>query len=62
MEFFYSPLSGNSARVAFALHEAGVPYTPHALNLLAGETRSPAYLAINPMGKVPALIDGAVHL
>jgi len=62
MDFFYSRVSGNSARAAFALAEAGARYTPRPLNPRAGETRAPAYLAVNPMGKVPALVDGAVHL
>ena len=62
MELFFSRVSGNSARAAFALHEAGARYTPRPLNPRAGETRAPAYLAVNPMGKVPALVDGAVHL
>ena len=37
------------------LEELGVEYTLHPLNMKAGEHRAPAYLAINPMGKVPAI-------
>ncbi|MGC4061167.1 MAG: glutathione S-transferase C-terminal domain-containing protein [Aquabacterium sp.] len=37
------------------LEELGATYSLHALNLKAGEQRSAAYLAINPMGKVPAI-------
>jgi glutathione S-transferase len=40
------------------LEELGVPYTLHAMNMKAGEHREPAYLAINPMGKVPAITHG----
>lgn len=40
------------------LEELGVPYRLHVLNLQAGEQRQPAYLAINPMGKVPAIRHG----
>jgi glutathione S-transferase len=40
------------------LEELGVPYQLHVLNMKAGEQRLPAYLAINPMGKVPALTHG----
>lgn len=40
------------------LEELGVPYQLHVLNMKAGEQRQPAYLAINPMGKVPALTHG----
>src|SRR6059058_3861267 len=62
MDFYFGRLSGNSTRSAFALCEAGVPYTPHPVGTPTSENRQPAYLALNPMGKVPALIDGEVRL
>lgn len=37
--------------------ELGVPHTVHLLNM-KGETRQPEYLAVNPMGKVPAIRHG----
>lgn len=37
------------------LEELGAPYHLHVLNMKAGEQRQPAYLAINPLGKVPAI-------
>jgi glutathione S-transferase len=40
------------------LEELGAPYTLHAMNMKAGEHRQAAYLAINPMGKVPAVTHG----
>jgi glutathione S-transferase len=40
------------------LEELGAPYKLHLLNMKAGEQRQPAYLAINPMGKVPAVTHG----
>ena len=40
------------------LEELGAPHELHVLNMKAGEQRQPAYLAINPMGKVPALTHG----
>src|SRR5450432_368265 len=58
MEFFYAKVSGNSARSALALFEAGVPWQPHLVEPRDGDTRRPDYLALNPMGKVPALVDG----
>ena len=53
---------GPCARVAaVGLFEAEVPFAPQLVRFLAGEHRSPAFLAINPLGKVPALrIDGSV--
>ena len=40
------------------LEELRAPYDLHVLNMKAGEQRQPAYLAINPMGKVPAIRHG----
>lgn len=37
------------------LEELKAPYTLHVMNLNAGETRSPAFLAVNPLGKVPTI-------
>ncbi|KQW30900.1 glutathione S-transferase [Rhizobium sp. Root274] len=51
---FYSPQTrATGARVL--LEELGVPYTLRVLNMKVGEQRQPAYLAINPLGKVPAV-------
>ena len=38
------------------LEEAGAPYSSKRLDFAAGEQRSPAYLAINPKGRVPAMV------
>lgn len=62
MDFYYGPVSGNSSRVAFCLEETGASYTPHRLDTKAAENQSPAYLAVNPMGKIPSLTDGALLL
>ena len=40
------------------LEETGAPFTARRINLLAGEHQTPAYLAINPHGRVPALTEG----
>lgn len=58
IQFYTNPMSrGQIAR--WALHEAGAAYEQHLLDY--GSTmKDPAYLAINPMGKVPALRDGQV--
>ena len=39
-------------------HVRHEPYDIHRLDLTKGENREPAYLAVNPMGKVPALEHG----
>jgi glutathione S-transferase len=51
---YYSPQTrATGARVL--LEELGAPYDLHVLNMKAGEQRKPAYLAVNPLGKVPAV-------
>lgn len=62
MDFYYGRISGNSARAAFGLLEAGARFEPHFLDTRAGENRAAAYLAVNPMGKIPALVDGPLRL
>ena len=42
-----------------ALEESGLAYEVARVNLAEGEQRTPAYLAVNPKGRVPALVDGA---
>jgi glutathione S-transferase len=54
VSFFHSPQS-RSAGTRALLEELGADYELHVLSLKAGEQRQPAYLAINPMGKVPAI-------
>ncbi|PYY68954.1 glutathione S-transferase [Pseudomonas jessenii] len=49
--------TGNSLRAAIALEEAGIAYTARRLDLYAQEHRGPDYLALNPAGKVPTLVD-----
>ena len=49
-----------SSIVHWMLEELGQPYDLHLLSLKKGENREPAYLAVNPMGKVPALRHGDV--
>ena len=47
----------SASRVHWALEELGVPFELVTLDPAKGEHRAPAYLAINPNGKVPALVD-----
>src|SRR4029077_14510816 len=54
---FHSPNTRSSGALTL-LEELGVPYELHVLNMKSGEQRRPEYLAINPIGKVPALKHG----
>jgi GST-like protein len=53
----YTAATPNGHKVSIALEELGLPYTLKVLDLGAGEQRSPAYLAINPNGRIPAIVD-----
>jgi glutathione S-transferase len=55
--FYYAPMS-SATRCQIALEEVGVPYEKVHVQTGAGENKTPAFLAINPNGKIPALVDG----
>ena len=58
LTLYYSPGSSSMA-THIALHEVGVPFELKLTALHRDENRAPGYLAVNPEGKVPALIvDG----
>jgi glutathione S-transferase len=54
---FHSPQTRSTSALTL-LEELHAPYSIHALNMKAGEQRKSAYLAVNPMGKVPAILHG----
>ncbi|KAL8237368.1 hypothetical protein R6Q59_018449 [Mikania micrantha] len=55
-------MSGSSFRVRIALNFKGLDYEYKPINLLKNEQSDPEYLKINPMGYVPALVDGDMVL
>ncbi len=56
----YHAAPSRSSITRWRLEELGVPYDSHLLSLNKGDNRAPDYLAVNPMGKVPALKHGDV--
>jgi glutathione S-transferase len=56
--FFHAPNSRSGGTRAL-LEELGASYRMHVLNLKTNDQRQPDYLAINPMGKVPAILHGS---
>jgi len=56
----YHAAPSRSSIVRWMLEEIGEPYDIHPLSLSKGDNRAPDYLAVNPMGKVPALRHGEV--
>jgi glutathione S-transferase len=56
--FYFAPGSSSMA-VHIALHETGAPFEARPLSFATRDTRKPEFLAVNPAGKVPALlVDG----
>ena len=53
----YTAPTPNGRKVSIALEEMGLPYTVHALDLARGEQKTPEFLAINPNGRIPAIVD-----
>ncbi|MEM8766115.1 MAG: glutathione S-transferase [Pseudomonadota bacterium] len=56
----YHAAPSRSMVAHWMLEELGEPYRIELLSLQAGENRLPEYLAVNPLGKVPALRHGEV--
>jgi glutathione S-transferase/GST-like protein len=54
--------NANSGKPLFALHEKGVPFTHHYIDMGVREHHEPAYLAINPAGTIPTVIHGGLRL
>lgn len=59
--FYYSPRS-SATRCLWALEELGVPFEKVRVDLTKGDQKKPEFLAVNPNGKVPAMVDGDAKL
>jgi GSH-dependent disulfide-bond oxidoreductase len=57
IKFYYSG-APNPMKVALMLEETGLPYEPIPVDTRKGEQHTPEFLAINPNGKVPVIVDG----
>ncbi|MGC4396309.1 glutathione S-transferase family protein [Hydrogenophaga crocea] len=53
----YTAATPNGHKASIALEELGLPYELHVLDLTKGEQKTPAFLAINPNGRIPAIVD-----
>ena len=58
----YGPARSSAGRCLWCLEEAGVPYENKQIDMRTKEHKSESFLAINPNGKVPALVDGNTTL
>jgi GST-like protein len=57
---YYFNLSPNPSKVALFLEESGLAYEPVPVDTRRGQQFEPAFLALNPNGKVPVIQDGEV--
>ncbi len=58
----YGGVRSRAAIVQWYLEELGIPYEFVLLDMQSGEHLQPDYLKINPLGKVPAIVDGEFPL
>jgi len=61
MQLYWSPRSRSFSAI-WLLEETGLPYERVLTDITTGAQKAPEFLAINPMGKVPALKDGDATL
>jgi glutathione S-transferase len=54
--FYYAPMT-SATRIHWALEELGIPFEKRKVDLAKGEQKTPEFLAQNPNGKVPLLVD-----
>jgi GST-like protein len=47
----------NGVKVSIMLEETGLAYEVHRIDIMANENHDPAFLALNPNGKIPAIYD-----
>jgi glutathione S-transferase len=58
LKIYATPLSANGRKVLAVSRQLGLNAEIHEINVYRGEGLSPKYLAINPSGKIPTLVDG----
>ncbi|MEX3969088.1 glutathione S-transferase N-terminal domain-containing protein, partial [Paraburkholderia sp. EG286B] len=47
----------NGVKVSIMLEETGLAYEAHRIDILANENQEPAFVSLNPNGKIPAIFD-----
>lgn len=58
----YTFTTPNGRKASIMLEEVELPYTPHTINITKGDQFTPEFLAINPNGKIPAIVDQETNL
>ena len=55
----YATPTPNGVKVSIMLEETGLAYEPHFVDISNNESKDPAFVALNPNGRIPAIIDPA---
>lgn len=58
MKLYANPLSNNARRATLVAHHLGLQLETVVMDFASGDLRKPEFLAINPTGRVPVLVDG----
>lgn len=53
----YTAPTPNGHKISCALEEMGLSYRVHPVNLMDNEQKTPAFLAMNPNGRIPVIVD-----
>jgi GSH-dependent disulfide-bond oxidoreductase len=53
----HTTATANGYKASIMLEECGLPYCIHEYDLVKGEHRSAGYLALNPVGRLPSIVD-----
>ena len=53
----YTSTTPNGWKATIAMEELALPYTLHTVNLSDGEQHRPEFLALNPNGRIPVMVD-----
>ena len=53
----YTAATPNGWKVSITLEELALPYEVHVIDLASGEQKQPSFTAINPNGRIPAIVD-----
>jgi glutathione S-transferase len=62
MKLYILPISPNSRKVLAVVHHLGLKPEIACLDFASGDTAKPEFLALNPNGMVPVLVDGTLRL
>jgi len=62
LQLYTTPLSANGRKVLAVSRQLGLAPEVRLVNVYRGEGRTPEYLALNPSGKIPTLVEGAFRL